>query len=146
MVLNTSTSTPPERAMRAKKEFEDAWEEVRKIFARPRDTPADDPTRNNAPKLSYRHENSLGGTDHEYYADGTEKQDDDSTAEPITLGRRIVLGYARPAAIGGLVKLHSLYQAESGRLNATYEANDSDPQVEYLNRPALRAVPEQKET
>lgn len=129
--------------MRAKKEFEDAWDEARKKFARPQVTSVDSSIGESPARPLYRRGISPGGTVHEYYADGTEKKNDDSTAEPITLGRRIVLGYARPAAIGGLVKLHSLYQAETGRLNATYEANDSDPRVEFLNRAALRAVPEE---
>lgn len=143
MASNTSSSTQSERAMAAKKEFEEAWEEARKKFARPKDTSANDSTGEHPFRYGYRRETSPGGTVHEYYADGTEKKPDESTSEPITLGRRIVLGYARPAPVEGLVNLHRLYGAESDRLNTAFETNDSDPQVEFLNRSALRALPEE---
>lgn len=143
MAFGKSTPTQFERAMALRKEFEEAWEEEWKMFARPQVTSADGSTGESPARPLYRRETSPGGTVHEYYADGTEVKPDNSTAEPITLGRRIVLGYARPAPIDGLANLHSLYQAESERLNTTYEANDSDPRVEFLNRAALRAVPEE---
>lgn len=129
--------------MAARKEFEVVWQEAGRFYATPQDTSAAVSTGKSTPKLSYRRETSPGGTVHEYYADGTEKEPDESTSEPIRLGRRIVLGYAHPARVAGLTRMHHLYGAESNRLNATFEVNDSDPEVEFLNRAGLRAVPEE---
>lgn len=143
MASTTHAFTQSERAMVARKEFEEVWKKTGRVFARPQNTSAAGSTGENAPKLSYRRETSPGGTVHEYNADGTEKKPDVSTSEPITLGRRIVLGYARPAPVAGLVNMHRLYGAESDCLNATFEANDSDPEVEFLNRAALRVLPEE---
>lgn len=143
MAFTTPAFTQSERAMAARKEFEETWKEAEKLFARPQDNSPDVSKGKNAPKPSYRRETSPGGTVHEYYADGTEKKADESTSEPITLGRRIVLGYAYPAPVAGLVNMHRLYAAESDRLNAAFETNDSDAEVEFLNRAALRALPEE---
>lgn len=137
------TSAESERAMAARKELEVAWKQAGKIYATPEDASAADSTRENAPKLSYRRGTSPGGTVHEYYADGTEKKPDEFTSEPIKLGRRIILGYAHPARVAGLVSMHHLYGAESDRLNATFDVNNSDPEVEFINRAGLRAVAEE---
>lgn len=39
--------------------------------------------------------------------------------------------------------MHQIYGAESDRLNATFEINDSEPEVEFLNRAGLRALPDE---
>ena len=139
----TQTSTQSERGIAARKEFEEAWKDAGRVFARPQDTSAAGVTRENAPTVLYRRETSPGGTVHEYYADGNEKKPDVSTSEPITLGRRLVLGFAHPAPVESLVNMHQLYGAESDRLNATFEINDSEPEVEFLNRAGLRALPDE---
>lgn len=128
--------------MEAKKKFETEWIEAAKLFGTPEDT-LESSTEENASGCPLRRETSPGGTIHDYYADGTEKKPDVSTAEPITLGRRIVLGFARQVPIRGMVDLHHLYQAESERLNAKFDVNDVNPRIEFLNRAGLRAVPEE---
>ena len=139
MAPTKSTSNQSKRALAAKKKFDKEWEEATKMFA----TPQDGSTGENAPELSYRRETSPGGTIHEYYADGTEKKPDEFTAAPVTLGRRIVLGHAHPAPVGGLVNMHGLYGAETDRLKETFQINDSNPEVETFQRAALRTLPEE---
>lgn len=143
MAFTNPSSTRSKRAMAARKEFEEAWTEAGKMFASPQDGSKAGSKGKKASQLSYRREESPGGTVHEYYADGTEKIPDESTSKPIRLGQRIVLGYANRAPVEGLVAMHRIFGNESDRLNATFETNDSDPEVEFLNRAALRALPEE---
>ncbi len=140
----TPTFNQPQLEMMANFDFEKKWDDLRKIYGRQEEvTSADGSTGNNAPGYSLRRETSPGGTVREFYADGTEKEPDVSTAEPIGLGRRVVLGFARRAPVGSLVKMNQLYQTESERLNAAFEVNDSTPEAEFLNRAGLRALPEE---
>jgi hypothetical protein len=141
-----SKSKEAERAMMGRIFFEKKWDDLRKIYGRQGEvTSTGGSTENNAPGCSLRRETSPGGTVREFYADGSEKEPDVSTAEPVGLGRRIVLGYARRAPVESLVNMHQMYRAESARLNGAFEVNDSTPQAEFLNRAGLKALPEESE-